>query len=157
MRLPAEEEHSAYRFHKDLFLSGMEKIVLVSDLSFPLDTLPALPAPCILVFTKCPRQTARKASTTYYPTLHLELSRYVAFAVEAKYELPWSLQRFVGLPPASVLRIAPFATPTLLPFASGNSSRNSSPGRDRDRVHVRTSTSGGPPVLGLPSPRKLEF
>lgn len=104
-----------------------------------------------------PYQTARKASTTYYPTLHLELSRFVALAMEARYALPWSLQRHVGLPPANVLRIAPIVGPILLPFAGGSSSRSSSPGRDRDRVVVRSSTPGGPPVLGLPSPKKLEF
>jgi len=87
--------------------------------------------------------------------LHLELSRYVALATEARYKLPWSLQRFVGLPPANVLRIAPIAALTLLPFAGRSSSRSSSPGRDRDRVVVRSTEHDGPPVLGLPSPRKL--
>jgi hypothetical protein len=77
--------------------------------------------------------------------------------MEARYALPWSLQRHVGLPPANVLRIAPIAAPTLLPFAGGSSSRSSSRDRDRDRVVVRSTTPGGPPVLGLPSPRKLEF
>ncbi len=31
--MPKEHEHSAYRFHADLFLSGLERIVLVSTLS----------------------------------------------------------------------------------------------------------------------------
>lgn len=35
LRLPSEEEHSAYKFHKDMFLSGIERIILVSALPFP--------------------------------------------------------------------------------------------------------------------------
>lgn len=35
LRLPSEEEHSAYQFHKDLFLSGIERIIVVSALPFP--------------------------------------------------------------------------------------------------------------------------
>lgn len=30
MKLPREHEHSAYRFHSDMFLSGMERVILVS-------------------------------------------------------------------------------------------------------------------------------
>ena len=29
--MPKEHEHSAYRFHTDLFLSGLERIILVSS------------------------------------------------------------------------------------------------------------------------------
>lgn len=28
--MPKEHEHSAYRFHSDLFLSGLERIILAS-------------------------------------------------------------------------------------------------------------------------------
>ena len=35
LRLPSEEEHSAYNFHKDLFLSGIERIIVVSALPLP--------------------------------------------------------------------------------------------------------------------------
>ena len=43
----------------------------------------------------------RKASTTYYPTLHLELARYVALmqAASPKGQLPHLIDRMVGLPP----------------------------------------------------------
>jgi len=34
LRLPSEEEHSAYRFHKDMFLSGIE-VIVVSALPLP--------------------------------------------------------------------------------------------------------------------------
>ena len=30
MNLPKEHDHSAYRFHADLFVSGLERIILVS-------------------------------------------------------------------------------------------------------------------------------
>ena len=29
--MPKEHEHSAYRFHTDLFLSGLERIILASN------------------------------------------------------------------------------------------------------------------------------
>ena len=29
--MPKEHEHSAYRFHTDLFLSGLERIILASS------------------------------------------------------------------------------------------------------------------------------
>lgn len=74
--MPKEHELSAFRFHEDLFLSGFERILLV----------------------------ARKASTTYYPTLHLEVARYAAHAARARFELPWTVARLVGLPPAALCR-----------------------------------------------------
>ncbi|KAF8183389.1 armadillo-type protein [Pholiota molesta] len=67
----SKSRHSAYRFHTDLFLSGLERIILIS----------------------------RKASTTYYPTLHLELARYIAYAGRAGYELPYTVARLIGMPP----------------------------------------------------------
>jgi len=36
LRLPSEEEHSAYRFHKDMFLSGVERSIVVSALPSPI-------------------------------------------------------------------------------------------------------------------------
>ncbi|KAG7098442.1 hypothetical protein E1B28_000393 [Marasmius oreades] len=79
LNMPKEHDLSAYKLHSDLFLSGFERIVLIS----------------------------RKASTTYYPTLHLELSRYVVYAGRAGFELPWTLSRLVGLPPASLCKKTP--------------------------------------------------
>lgn len=54
-------------------------------------------------------QIARKASTTYYPTLHLEIARYVSAAGRSGLEIPWSLSRIVGQPPAGMrkLHVAP--------------------------------------------------
>ncbi|KAH9944810.1 armadillo-type protein [Amylocystis lapponica] len=74
LALPPTHELSAYRLHNDLFLSGLERILLM----------------------------ARKASTTYYPMLHLEIARYVANAVQAGFELPWALARYIGAPPSSM-------------------------------------------------------
>lgn len=49
-------------------------------------------------------QTTRKASTAYYPTLHLEIARYVSIADASGFEVPWSLARYIGLPPTNVLK-----------------------------------------------------
>ncbi|KAK4054982.1 hypothetical protein OIO90_003323 [Microbotryomycetes sp. JL221] len=49
----------AFQFHNDLFESGFERVLL----------------------------TLRRASTTYYPALHLELSRYVYLARQVRFNL----------------------------------------------------------------------
>ncbi|KAJ7852060.1 armadillo-type protein [Mycena olivaceomarginata] len=113
LNLPKEDDHSAYRFHADLFLSGFERIILIS----------------------------RKASTTYYPTLHLELARYVAHCARAKYELPWPVSRLVGVPP-----------PALAKNASSNAP--SAGGRSTPAPQGSPTKRGGAPML--PSPRKVE-
>ncbi|KAG8738617.1 hypothetical protein FRC10_006649 [Ceratobasidium sp. 414] len=76
LQLPPTDEMSAHRFHSDLFISGFERILA----------------------------NARKASTTYYPTLHLEIARYVQLTREVKFEIPWTLSRMVGNPPSSVVK-----------------------------------------------------
>ncbi|KAI0789852.1 armadillo-type protein [Abortiporus biennis] len=76
LKVPREHELSAYNFHKDMFLSGIERVLLI----------------------------ARKASTTYYPTLHLEISRYISLALQASFELPWSISRLIGHPPSGMRR-----------------------------------------------------
>ncbi|KAJ6532087.1 armadillo-type protein [Mycena capillaripes] len=108
LNLPKDNDHSAYRFHADLFSSGFERIILIS----------------------------RKASTTYYPTLHLELARYVAHSGRAGYELPWTVSRLVGVPPAGLAK-----------SASGRSTPapRGSP--------TKRGASGAP---ALPSPRRIE-
>ncbi|KAJ7762045.1 armadillo-type protein [Mycena maculata] len=108
-----DNEHSAYRFHADLFLSGFERIILIS----------------------------RKASTTYYPTLHLELARYVVHAGRAGYELPWTVSRLVGVPPPALARTPPA---TQSAPGAGNGMPQGSP----------TKRALGAPAL--PSPRKVE-
>ncbi|KAI9439764.1 armadillo-type protein [Lactarius indigo] len=84
LNLPNEHELSAHRLHADLFLSGFERILLI----------------------------ARKASTTYYPTLHLEIARYVALAGQVRYELPWTVSRLIGPPPAPLARSIKTTTPS---------------------------------------------
>lgn len=81
---------------------------------------------------------SRKASVTYYPTLHLELARYIDQAVRAGYELPYTVSRLIGLPP-----------PALALVKSGSSGRNTPMGS-----RLTTPTKRGGPVL--PSPRKIE-
>lgn len=80
-------------------------------------------------------QVARKASTTYYPTLHLEIARYVAAATQAKVELPWTLARLVAPPPAAMCKSG------RAPKAAGASTPK------------RGSYAGGPQ---LPTPKKVE-
>ncbi|KAJ7261715.1 armadillo-type protein [Mycena haematopus] len=111
LNLPKEDSHSAYRFHADLFLSGFERIILIS----------------------------RKASTTYYPTLHLELARYVAHCGRAGYELPWPVSRLVGVPPAALAK-----------NASGAGGRSTAP----QGSPTKRRGGGGAPLL--PSPRKID-
>ncbi|KZP00382.1 hypothetical protein CALVIDRAFT_475841 [Calocera viscosa TUFC12733] len=104
--VPPTSDLSARRFHEDLFASGFERILA----------------------------TIRKASTTYYPTLHLEISRYMHLAIHARFELPWSLSRLVGSPPSPVRR-AGLNTPD----RSGASGSGKSPGR--------RPQGGRPPML----------
>ncbi|CAE6465493.1 hypothetical protein ACGC1H_002546 [Rhizoctonia solani] len=75
-QLPPSDEMSAHKFHADLFASGFERILA----------------------------TARKASTAYYPALHLEISRYVQLTLEVRFEVPWTLARMVGNPPAGLMK-----------------------------------------------------
>ncbi|KAG5635721.1 hypothetical protein H0H81_010299 [Sphagnurus paluster] len=78
---------------------------------------------------------SRKASTTYYPTLHLELARYIDYAVCSGYELPYTVSRLIGTPPTALSR-------------TGAPSRSAAPSR------MTTPTKRGGPTL--PSPRKVE-
>ncbi|KAF7336852.1 Drf-GBD domain-containing protein [Mycena venus] len=112
LNLPKDNDHSAYRFHADLFLSGFERIILIS----------------------------RKASTTYYPTLHLELARYVAHCGRAGYELPWTVSRLVGVPPPALAKIRQRQVQSTVDEA-------------RQRNVGGAGVSGAP---ALPSPRKIE-
>nr|VWP00153.1 MRP-like transporter [Ganoderma boninense] len=60
---------------------------------------------------------ARKASTTYYPTLHLEIARYVASAGLSGVDVPWSLSRMIGQPPTAMRKHAFVAAPTPVPVS----------------------------------------
>ncbi|KAE9402881.1 hypothetical protein BT96DRAFT_1083666 [Gymnopus androsaceus JB14] len=113
LNLPKDHELSAHRFHSDMFSSGFERLILIS----------------------------RKASTTYYPTLHLELARYVVLAGRAQFELPWTLSRLMGLPPPGLCKNPP-------PSAS-SSGRNTPAGARA----ARGSSAVLPPHPGSPSRR----
>ncbi|KAG9015207.1 hypothetical protein FRB94_004326 [Tulasnella sp. JGI-2019a] len=126
LQLPASDEQSAYQLHVNLFESGLEKIIL----------------------------TSRKSSTTYYPNLHLEIGRYIVHANQARFELPWSMSRLVGPPPAPLIRHrgAPVCVPGS-PSLGGGPPRPSSPTPPPRRV--------APPIPGrqapaLPPPRRIE-
>ncbi|KAF9223697.1 hypothetical protein BS17DRAFT_781078 [Gyrodon lividus] len=110
-----EHEMSAYRFHADLFASGLERIILIS----------------------------RKASTAYYPTLHLELARYIQWTSLTRFELPWTVSRLIGPPPLALCRVRP-----------SKSSRG-----DGQSLHNSPTKRGSAPssgFVGLPSPKKVE-
>ncbi|KAF8843694.1 hypothetical protein BDN67DRAFT_944797 [Paxillus ammoniavirescens] len=114
MNMSKEHEMSAHRFHADLFASGLERIILIS----------------------------RKASTAYYPTLHLELARYLQWAGLARFELPWTVSRLIGPPPPALSKVRP-------------------PKSSRDAGHSPHSspTKRGPAppgFVGLPPPKKVE-
>lgn len=127
LNLPQSHEQSAHKLHSDLFDSGFEKIIL----------------------------TARKSSTTYYPNLHLEICRYIAHAIQAKYHLPFSIQRLIGLPPVPLVRRPP--EPPRMPIA--NLSRPGSPVPDPRRsfhaAQTQAQPQGQPRPPALP-PRRLE-
>ncbi|TFK70322.1 hypothetical protein BDN72DRAFT_958920 [Pluteus cervinus] len=124
LNYPKESELSAWRFHSDLFLSGLERIILI----------------------------ARKASSTFYPTLHLELSRYIAHAARAGYELPWTVSRLVGLPPAPLCRNPP-PPPQSHPSSGRSTPAGPRPGSPSKRT-AYVQGPRGPPAL--PYPKKLE-
>ncbi|KAH6909192.1 armadillo-type protein [Coprinopsis sp. MPI-PUGE-AT-0042] len=115
-----DHELSAWRFHSDLFLSGLERILLIS----------------------------RKASTTYYPTLHLEISRYINHAIKAGYALPYTISRLIGSPPSGVVKAAGAAP------SSGHRSAASSASRAGQAPTTPTKSKQTPNFL--PSPRKVD-
>ncbi|WWC61630.1 uncharacterized protein I303_104214 [Kwoniella dejecticola CBS 10117] len=73
-----QDKEEALKLHEDLMSSGMDRILV----------------------------TLRKASTTYYPTLHLELARYVALLKDIcpNGKLPYLIGKMVGPPPGEVRR-----------------------------------------------------
>jgi hypothetical protein len=88
-------------------------------------------------------QISRKASTTYYPTLHLELARYIDYAIRAGYELPYTVGRLIGLPPPPHAKEHPSSTQS----GSGKSTPRHQPG---------TPTRGRLDAPSLPPPVKVE-
>ncbi|KAF9243471.1 armadillo-type protein [Melanogaster broomeanus] len=114
LNMSKEHEMSALRFHADLFSSGLERVILIS----------------------------RKASTAYYPTLHLELARYIQWASLARFELPWTVSRLIGSPP-----------PALCKVRHSKSSKG-----DGQIPHNSPSKRSAPPpgFIGLPSPKRVE-
>ncbi|BEI80026.1 hypothetical protein CcaverHIS002_0105550 [Cutaneotrichosporon cavernicola] len=75
--LAEENPSDARQLHQDLMMSGMDRILV----------------------------TMRKASTTYYPTLHLELARYVEIMrLASGGKLPYLIGKLVGPPPEELRR-----------------------------------------------------
>jgi hypothetical protein len=134
LNMPKEHEHSAYRFHTDLFLSGLERVILVCSFCILLD----------LQLTTYAIQISRKASTTYYPTLHLELARYIDHAIQAGYELPYTVARLIGVPP-----------PPHAKDPQPSSTQNGS-ARHQPSTPTRSRPVGHGSVPCLPSPVKVE-
>jgi hypothetical protein len=99
-------------------------------------------------------QIARKASATYYPTLHLEISRYVAIAGKAGFEMPWTVSRLVGLPPNGCCKAS--ARPPTTP--RGKSSATQKTPRTEKSTRDASSYRHGAPSLPAPKiePIKLQ-
>ncbi|KIJ66900.1 hypothetical protein HYDPIDRAFT_149967 [Hydnomerulius pinastri MD-312] len=116
LNMSKEHDMSAHRFHADLFASGFERIILIS----------------------------RKASTAYYPTLHLELARYIFWAGLARFELPWTVSRLIGPPPTALCNVS----------RSSKSSRVE--GQSTHSSPTKRSAAPPPGFVGLPSPKKVE-
>ncbi|KAG2146133.1 armadillo-type protein [Suillus bovinus] len=114
LNLSKEHDMSAHRFHSDLFASGFERIILIS----------------------------RKTSVTYYPTLHLELSRYIAWAGAAKFELPWTVSRLIGAPPLALAKLI--------------TGQHQTPTRQGQISQITPARVTPPGFIGLPSPKKVE-
>ncbi|WWC70431.1 uncharacterized protein I206_104382 [Kwoniella pini CBS 10737] len=90
-----QSKDEALKLHENLMSSGMDRILV----------------------------TLRKASTTYYPTLHLELARYVALLKEIcpNGKLPYLIGKMVGSPPGEVRRFdsPPIEAKEWLPMPNG--------------------------------------
>lgn len=108
-------------------------------------------------------QISRKASNTYYPTLHLELSRYIAHVGRSGYELPWTISRLIGLPPPALCKNndkGNSATTSSSNSGSGSVSGYSS-GRNTPALHISgrpspTKTPGGSRNMNI-SPTKRVY
>lgn len=127
LNLNKEHEHSAFRFHQDMLASGIERILSVRQWFSPH------PSKLIAVVP----QIARKASSTYYPTLHLEIARYVAAAGLSGADIPWSLSRLIGPPPTAMRKQSPVPPPPSRP-KTPNRSTPTTPTKQR-----------GPPPSGF--------
>jgi hypothetical protein len=91
-------------------------------------------------------KAARKASTTYYPTLHLEIARYCALALAADYALPQQIMRLIEPPPTQYRKIDGHARDRMM-----------SQGLDGGR-HLGRTTHGAPGFeagRGMPSSAPL--
>jgi hypothetical protein len=77
----------------------------------------------------------------YYPTLHLEIARYVQNAGLTGYELPWGVSRIIGSPPSAMCKPGAHGTPPPAPSRSTRASR------------TRGQASGPPP----PTKRKTNL
>ncbi|KAI0687738.1 armadillo-type protein [Cytidiella melzeri] len=126
VNVPKEHELSPHRLHSDLFMSGIDRIIVIG----------------------------RKASTTYYPTLHLEIARYITYAVKAGYEIPWSVAKLIGPPPSAMCKPgsgrSSRAQGSARPDAAGSPRRT--PGASSHSRSASALPATGPQ---LPVPRKV--
>jgi len=133
LQLPADNELSAAKFHHDLFMSGIERIIAVRRMSYNTDWM------LIIAYLL---QGSRKASTVYYPTLHLEIGRYIQLVRESGMELPYGLQRMIGLPPITMCKPgydAPISKPKGTPVKSGTNGREVSHTRGASAAAIMSS------------------
>ncbi|KZT67964.1 hypothetical protein DAEQUDRAFT_751505 [Daedalea quercina L-15889] len=131
LHYPPQHPLSAYQFHRDLFASGMDRILMM----------------------------ARRSSQAFYPILHLELARYVRWATRSGIEIPWGVSRLMGEPP-SLYRlnkpvpaeedesVAP-APPTPSKSNKGSTSVPSSPTKVGNGYVTERPSHAAPPGQGL--------
>jgi hypothetical protein len=100
LRLPAEEEHSAYKFHKDMFLSGVERIIIVSALPVRLPYCASCYPYSSLtnyyhrLLAKHQRPTTQRSILSFPVTLHLprrrDMSSHGRFSGSSAFRPPMS-------------------------------------------------------------------
>ncbi|EIW84307.1 hypothetical protein CONPUDRAFT_120069 [Coniophora puteana RWD-64-598 SS2] len=128
MKLPKEDDLSAHRLHADLFSSGFERIILI----------------------------ARKASTAYYPTLHLELSRYISWTSLARYEIPWTISRLIGPPPTNLCKPVGWQSAPQTPRHPQSSTGRVQGPRAASPSPTKRSTNVPEDFINLPPPKRIE-
>lgn len=119
--------NDAFELHNDLFMSGLDRVLLVSC------TSPTL-VNCVKSLTRalgCSNKTLRKCSTTYYPQVHLELARYIDVCISSGYPLHAHIRKY--LEPVTALKESTSAS-KLAAQASKGKSASAQKGHQRSRT-----------------------
>ena len=137
--MPFPNQHKTSTYPKNMTIQRIDSTLtfLHQELSvyfWRVVSLCTRPPPLVFLL-----QVARKASTAYYPTLHLELSRYIMLVARSRFEIPWTVSRLIGPPPTAMCK-------------PGKGSARGSPG-GQVTPSKRAVANG---FVQLPSPQKIE-